>query len=291
MITREMIIEELRNRGYDAQENDIYKNGDVKLEAIIIKTEERITPTLYVESIIANAATVKEAADIAEQIYQQHKTTTIDVNQLTNPDFIREHVRVGIEKASEHTNALFRPCEHYDGLIQYLYMTAKTSDKDSWSVRISPELAATANLDIDKLWEIAIERTNADVTIASMAKIMEDIIGMEFDETDDTMFPQLFPMYVITNSAKIKGASAILNHKRLADFAAEHHVKKLIILPSSIHECILIPAFEEEIHIEDLDEMVRSVNAEQVLPEERLFDRALVLNFDEEGFDEITIRN
>ena len=71
-MNRENIIQELKNRGYDAISNDVYKNG-VKLEAIIIKDDSRITPTIYTEPLFSHANSIEQAADIAERIYLENK--------------------------------------------------------------------------------------------------------------------------------------------------------------------------------------------------------------------------
>ena len=275
MITREMIIEELRSRGYNAVENDVYKNGDVKLEAIIIRAEERITPTIYVSSIVANSATVKEAADIAEQIYQQHRVTTFDIDSLTNPDYIREHVRIGIEKAGASNADLSRDCE-IDDLVQYMYLAAHDPRMGHYSVRITPSLLAAAQLDDDELWELAMQNTENNIRIESMSAVIADIVNEELQDELDDLMP---PLYVISNRERFKGAAGILNRRVLEHFAAEHNVKKLVILPSSVHECILVPCHDEDVHIADFDDMVRSVNAEQVADDEQLLNRALIVNF------------
>lgn len=85
-------------------------------------------------------------------------------------------------------------------------------------------------------------------------------------------------MYIISNDSGVKGAAAILNHDFLLNFAREHGYDKLCILPSSIHEAIIIPVTEMT-SIEDLDEMVKEVNATQVRPEEQLIDHALLVDF------------
>ena len=103
-------------------------------------------------------------------------------------------------------------------------------------------------------------------------------MGM-LDATDAVAEADVFPMYVISNHSRQRGASSILNKEMLKQFACEHNCKKLVVLPSSVHECILIPCDDEEIDIESFDNMVQEVNSTQVSPEERLLDRALIVNF------------
>lgn len=273
-MNREDIIQELKKRGYNVITNDVYKNG-VKLEAIIIKDNSRITPTIYTEPLIQHADSIKQAADVAEKIYLENKSVDFDIDKLTDADFIMAHVRIGLEHENEHLIALSRHTE-YQGLMQYLYITSELADETRWSVRITEQLAETAGVDVDELWATAEKNTFADTTITSMCQILVEM-GM-LDVDDSVEFPADSFMYVISNRSRQRGASSILNKQLLQQFAEEHNCKKLVILPSSIHECILIPC-DEEVDIENFDAMVQEVNSTQVAPEEVLLDRALIVNF------------
>ena len=64
----------------------------------------------------------------------------------------------------------------------------------------------------------------------------------------------------------------------MKEFARKHQTRRIAVLPSSIHEMLLIPntgGFSEA----ELSEMVKSVNETEVIPEERLTDRVYVLEF------------
>ncbi len=69
-------------------------------------------------------------------------------------------------------------------------------------------------------------------------------------------------MYVLTNSLGINGASAILYNGLIEEFANKTK-SNLYILPSSIHEVIIMP-YVDEYDIEELKQMVREINATQV---------------------------
>ena len=165
----------------------------------------------------------------------------------------------------------------YDGLMQYLYVTSELSDETKLSVRITPQLAENAELDVDELWEAAERNTFADSTITSMAQILIEMGMLDADASAE--LPDDSFMYVITNRSRQRGASAILNKELLRQFACEHHCQKIVILPSSIHECILVPCNDDEVSIDDFDNMVQEVNATQVAAEEVLLNHALVVNF------------
>ena len=77
-------------------------------------------------------------------------------------------------------------------------------------------------------------------------------------------------MYVLTNKYKLWGATAFL-YPGVLKAAAKRFGKDLIILPSSVHEVILIPQDNLE-EFGDLSEIVKNINDHDVLPEEVLSD-------------------
>lgn len=79
-------------------------------------------------------------------------------------------------------------------------------------------------------------------------------------------------MYVLSNHTRINGAACIL-YDGVLEKIAEMLECNLFILPSSVHEVILIPEKGDEDY-ERLSEMVREVNETQLSPEEVLADHA-----------------
>ena len=85
----------------------------------------------------------------------------------------------------------------------------------------------------------------------------------------DESITSSIPMYVITNKLRHYGASALLDEGMIRDFA-EVLGSDLYILPSSIHEVIVIQKDEER--LEYFLRMVRDVNTFAVSPDEWLSD-------------------
>ena len=78
------------------------------------------------------------------------------------------------------------------------------------------------------------------------------------------------PMYVLTTEGKTWGAISMLNNKALSELANLLE-SDLFILPSSVHEVIIVPADNEE-STETLQAMVADINRTHVDPEEVLSD-------------------
>ena len=80
---------------------------------------------------------------------------------------------------------------------------------------------------------------------------------------------------VLTNEEKYYGAAEMLNRKAMDDAADRLGAKEMYVIPSSVHETLLISKDDcDRIGAtpENLDSLVQEVNAHDVRPEERLSD-------------------
>lgn len=74
-------------------------------------------------------------------------------------------------------------------------------------------------------------------------------------------------MFVLSNKRKINGASIILYNEQLAQLSEKLN-DDLLIMPSSIHEVLVVPA--SSMNATDLKQMVREVNDTEVSEQEIL---------------------
>ena len=124
------------------------------------------------------------------------------------------------------------------------------------------------------IWEI--ERSiqkQMDESVRVTEEMIEPIIGeMMAKVYSEAKGPQ---MYVVSSTSKNFGAAAILYESFLMDFAKETK-SDYYILPSSIHEVILIPVDKENEEISHLKHMVYEVNHSEMAEEEILSDAIYV---------------
>ena len=271
MIKKEDIVKELEERGYNVRCNTVVKNGDVEKEAICIRIpESNLAPNIYIDEML-ELESVDEAVETILNIYKTSSTLDVNVDMITDKDFIFETVRIAVQKTSNQ-EGIKLPTE-YDDIEQYLYF-----GENDWTVRLSDELVKRAGItDLDELWNTASKNTFKHTTCKSMFEIMREMMGDDFPAEAFTE-PDI-DMWVISNEKSVKGASAILDKDFLLALARKHGWNKIAILPSSIHECIIVPVTEET-SVAYLDKMVQEVNATQVEPVDRLIDHAIVVNFE-----------
>ena len=96
-----------------------------------------------------------------------------------------------------------------------------------------------------------------------MEELIEDLV-----EPEERNLLKEIPMYVLSNRDRVFGAAGIL-YDRILSSAGARLEEDFYVLPSSVHEVILVPGHvagsEKELHA-----MVHEVNHTQVEPEEVL---------------------
>ena len=91
--------------------------------------------------------------------------------------------------------------------------------------------------------------------------------GLPYDAEDFSATES--PMYVVSNKQKEYGAINLFNVELLRDFANTKNKCNFWILPSSLHEVLLVPD-DGNVVVTELLDMVTEVNSTQVMPEEVL---------------------
>lgn len=111
---------------------------------------------------------------------------------------------------------------------------------------------------IEQLMGMGPETILKDEPVQSIAEVISNGMGSET------------PMFIVTNSQTVDGAGAIF-YPEVMDQIGEGFQGNFFILPSSTHETLVIPdngAFDYKA----LEDMVQTINENEVSPEERLSD-------------------
>ena len=87
----------------------------------------------------------------------------------------------------------------------------------------------------------------------------------------------------MTNKYQINGASVLL-YNGLLDGLAEKLGTDLYVIPSSIHELIIMPAEDGSLSLSKLSDMVKEINENHVKEEEILSDCAYYYDHKQKSF-------
>lgn len=258
----------------------IRKNNDVMLDAMAIKNkEERVIPQIYLkewyemyqngmemEEILKEIAqgylsrTLKEADSVSDLLMDYHKAKDFLGLKLVNKESNQKMLRGKIYRDMENTDLTALVCLRYQ------------MEKDFHaSIHLPEDMLSKWGIDRDTLYQDALQNTikKNPVVINNMLDIIlcSDKETIEAYKPDD-FYMQPYEQYILTNKEKIDGATVLL-YPNVLEQLAKNANSSFYILPSSIHEVILL-LDNHDINAEELQNMVISVNREEVAAEEVL---------------------
>ena len=278
------------NAGYIAGEggnitiNHVIKNNGCEMDGLVIMEKGKdIAPTIYLDSfyeLYTNGENIKNIIRQIEVIYEQNKNNvTFDVNILKHFDTIKDKIVYKVVNYRSNEKLLEQvPHKRILDLAVVFYCLVDNEYGRSATALIYNNNLKNWNVTIDDVYKAALKNTPdlLHSKISSMAALFEkcgvNVDGEEVDLKD--YVPS--DMYVLTNESKLNGAACILYENVLYDFAQKLGAD-LYILPSSVHEVILLPKlsmFEKD----ELVNMVKEVNTEGVAADEVLSDHVYEYN-------------
>lgn len=250
------------------------KNNGVWMDGLSIRKQGRsVAPTIYLDSYYREYLEGRSFRTICEQILECCEDCAFmehfDVEAFADYQRIRPTIvykLINYEKNKELLTkiphlpfldlAIVFYCFWMDTPVGNATILIHNSHMKMWKVTVS-ELYRDA-------------RDNSRRVLPAELKPMTEVLkelscGLEEMEEDEV------PMYVATNARRSLGAAVIL-YDGMLKVCAERIGEGYYILPSSIHEVILVPGSVVP-EAEELLEMVRDINATQVRDTEVLSDQ------------------
>lgn len=290
-IFRECVLMEVTNilgDGYDINLHESIKNNGVSLWNISIKEKRSIVaPSIYLEEYyeryLTDICDIKTIAGEIVEIFKNHKNDIeFDINCFRNFEIIKDNIRCKLINTEKNRSFLEGvPHIEFLDLSIIFYCLFKETSIYTQSCTIQNIHLDLWNIDIEELFNIAKENTvkYCGFQIKSMNQIVGEMLYKDFcdDNITEENFEEFMekdeaktPMYVLTNNQKMFGAVCILYKNILKKFS-DILENDFFIIPSSIHEVILIP-YQSCEDVEKYNEMVQEVNNTSVTEEDRLAD-------------------
>ena len=194
--------------------------------------------------------------------------TGFDISRYKEFGFVRSRLTfklINYERNKERLKAL--PHRRFLDLAVSYCCSFKTAWGDNANILVTKDHLDFWGISEDELYKLALVNTpgNFGGKIEPLLDVVSRMTGIEDINEAETQ-----EMYICTNIDLFYGASAILYEGFLGKFAREIG-RSLIILPSSVHEVILLPDREESDY-SALQELVDYVNKTEVAPNEILSD-------------------
>ncbi len=287
MITVKQEILNYLGDDYHIEFKHIIKNNGIILDGILIRNEEeRVCPTIYLNPYYDKYCKGTSLREVVEEILSAYEgscdeSRELELNFKYDFEEMKELITFRLVNY-EKNHLLLTTVPHlrlFDLAITFHCIIRMDGDGIG-SVRITNEHCKNWKVEKKELFELAMVNTQRlfPAVLRPMEEVVFDLIGQqEMLEMDQEELHGASNMYVLTNEKGINGASCILYPNILKDFHKRLGMD-YFILPSSIHEVILVPENrsrneESRVSLEQLENMVREINETQVATEDVLSNR------------------
>ncbi len=277
-------VEALLGKEYCAEVAEKRKNNGVQKEVLHIRKENsECIPCFYTEELYRSYGSGDSVAGLAEYmaniVLGECEKVVRCAKIYGQRDWMVGHLffrLINYEKNKEVLqDAVYYPVLN---LAAVVYVLTEENEDGVKSYRLPKSLWEMLEIGAkeDCFLQIA-ENTRKlfpEELLCLESMLVECITGRECFPNGLRLYPadelHAHTLYLLTNHRKINGA-AVLLYPGVLEALAERFGGAYYIIPSSIHELLLLKDTEEE-NAARLNEIVREVNASQVEPEEVLAD-------------------
>lgn len=292
---RENILQEIRVRAdgaFQVKKHDVIKNNNVKQAgiAVVVKEEADIGPCVYLDEFYREYESDGMKFDeIVDEVYRlilkyDEDMPDVDLSGFRNWETVQKDVYAKLINA-EQNKELLEKIPHRDFMdlaVVYYAIARDQAQEDIGTILIYNGHMEIWGQEEENLYQTAMMNMRADgeadfMTIETVVKHI--LPGIAFPKKDGNASHDT-DMYILTNHRRRFGAAEILDKKTLR-MVADKVGDGFIVLPSSVHETIILPP-KDATEYEGLAAKVREVNDTQVDAEERLSYHVYVYSRDEE---------
>lgn len=255
----------------------VSKNNGIVLDGLtIMENDCNISPTLYLNYYYDSYSHGISFNDVYQSLlsdYHRHKPSqNIDPSFFTEFDNIRDKIAMKLIHY-ERNKELLEKVPHIrflDLAIVFYCLIAMDFATGNATILIHHSHLKNWNITTTELFQIAKDNTRKILPekLYDMNDVLYELSGRLTHPDPTVSRPSPYPMFVLTNETNLFGAACML-YKDLLKHFSEKSQTDFYILPSSIHEVILVPTLENDCYGE-LSDMVREVNDSQLMDDEIL---------------------
>lgn len=253
--------------------NPFKNNGNwegVALEGVNMNA----APIIYYNNEIWKK-TDQEVADYFKNIYARH-SSNVDISSLLSREYILDHVLPRVYSRDNIPELNKREIAYTSLLdmvvVYYIPVDGMSTCHELASVSLTSPLLKKVGLDLDELLRTATLHVEETYHIQKIEDVLSAMLGAECPVEDE----QMPTMLIVSSTLGVNGAGVIVS-KNILNEVANILGSRYAILPSSIHELLCL-AYKSDDDLQKLFHMVQDINAEHVLPEEKLTDNVYTWN-------------
>lgn len=279
----EKVCSELERRlgnNYRVERKDETKNnGIIRHGFMVIGRNWNMAPTIYLDTYLdayKSGLSFESIVQILLDIcHREESKGLIDMNFFRSFEKVRDRIcyyLIGKERNRKLLEDI--PYIEFLDLAICFYYAYHGDTIEDGTILIHNSHMALWNTCTAELFGLAKRNTQRlfPWTCCSLTEALKRLAEADGNiKIEKELFLQEVPLKILSNEKQIQGAICLL-YPNVLDSLAHKEGHNLYIIPSSIHEVILLPDTGKEPDATALKEMIRDVNSTQVAPEEILSD-------------------
>ena len=250
-------------------------NGIVYDGLVIFKPKQNISPTIYLNPYYHWYLDGVPMEDIYESIIstynERNPQKNFDTTEFTDYEKAKPNIIAKLVNYEKNKELLERvPHVKYLDLAVVFQCLVNKAEDGFATILIHNHHLDFWNVDTEQLYRAAL--VNTENLLSFECENLETLLQEHMQDIPSNLPLSECPVYILTNHVKLNGATTILYDgllKRISD-TLNHD---LMILPSSLHEVLLIPVDEPD-KINMFTQIVKEVNETQLSDDEILSDHA-----------------
>lgn len=251
----------------------INKNNGNQYDALIlIQQDLNISPTIYLTPYYhryLDGVNIEEICDDIWNTYRTHRPQdNFDISRFTDYEKAQSHIVFRLVNQEQNKELLKQiPHTSIADLALIYYCMLDTEDNQIGSILIYNQHLKTWGITLCELHQTALHNTPVLMPFEhrSMYTYLQEVFP-----GDDIDSHELSKAYILTNKQHLNGATALF-YPGVLEYLENIIQSDFIIIPSSIHEVILLPT-DSPFDSTHLNLMIQEVNETQLCDEEVLSD-------------------
>lgn len=245
-------------------------NGIICTSLVVSLRNENMSPSIYMDCFYELYRQGTSIENIINKIVYEYENARKEMSSsdivLPNKDNVKDKIFMRLVNY-ESNKKQFEDCPlvpYHDLAITFRYLV-KNDENGIASAIVRNKDLVEWDISNEELYDIAKENTRR--LFPPELRRLDDMLR-EYDENID--IPEDSGLHILTNQQHINGATYMVYEDIIKEFAQNNN-SDVYILPSSIHEVLLLP-YKEDINKSNLEEMVKEINEYVVSPLEYLSD-------------------
>lgn len=232
-------------------------NGVETIGVAIRKGSQKVVPVIWIDEQLEDVKnSFAGIGDVAEYVITASESDAVhnfpDTEKLLDKSFVLANIEYRLVNYDKNAQSFFEEKIPHKKVLD-LAVTYRIALGENFSALVNEQIMRAAGIEFEELDKAAMKNT------ATKGFVLENVAEL-------LDFPDHIPMYTLTNKSYMFGAVALLytdQYKALANlFDAD-----LYVIPSSVHEVLILPAIENPASIKQL---IRNVNGSKVSEEDFL---------------------